>query len=144
MELAFGNHPFVTQGKSIKEIGWKLLDGGEKDKWLPPVKEKDNVNYRKCDPQEKKTLLHQNITKLHFLRDMVNPARLVNERDHKNIFRGQIGLGTQSTRAQMIETLLGRSYIKREGKTLKGTRKRRLFNSGSARDVCLLNSNITI
>ncbi|MEC8624092.1 MAG: DNA topoisomerase III [Bdellovibrionota bacterium] len=123
VELIFGNHPFMTQGKSIKEIGWKLLDGGEREKWLPPIKEKDNVDYKKCDPQEKKTLPPPEYNEASLLRDMVNPARLVNQRDHKNIFRGQVGLGTQSTRAQMIETLLGRSYIRREGKTLKALEK---------------------
>ncbi len=123
VELTFGNHPFLTQGKSIKEIGWKFLDGGEKDKWLPPVKEKDHVSFKKCDAQEKKTLPPPDYNEASLLRDMVNPARLVDERDHKNIFRGQIGLGTQSTRAQMIETLLGRNYIKREGKILKALTK---------------------
>lgn len=123
VELTFASHPFMTQGKSIKEIGWKFLDGGEKDKWLPPVKEKDSVNFIRCEPQEKKTLPPPDYNEASLLRDMVNPARLVNERDHKNIFRGQVGLGTQSTRAQMIETLLGRNYIKREGKTLKALTK---------------------
>ena len=123
VELTFGNHPFMTQGRSINEIGWKFLDGGEKDKWLPPVKTKDRVNVKKCESQEKKTLPPPDYNEASLLRDMVNPARLVDEKDHKNIFRGQIGLGTQSTRAQMIETLLGRNYIKREGKTLKALQK---------------------
>ena len=113
----------MTQGKSIKEIGWKFLDGGEKDKWLPPLKEKENVTFQKHSSQEKKTLPPADYNEASLLRDMVNPARLVDERDHKNIFRGQVGLGTQSTRAQMIETLLGRNYITREGKTLKALQK---------------------
>lgn len=48
------------------------------------------------------------------LKDMTNPARLVDNKEHQKIFRGEVGLGTQATRAQMIETLIDRQYIKRE------------------------------
>ena len=54
---------------------------------------------------------------------MTNPARLVSEADLKKIFRTEIGLGTQATRAQIIETLIKRNYIERGGKSLLATDK---------------------
>ena len=54
---------------------------------------------------------------------MTNPARLVAEQDLKKIFRTEIGLGTQATRAQIIETLLKRNYVDRTGKNLRATDK---------------------
>jgi DNA topoisomerase-3 len=54
---------------------------------------------------------------------MTNPARLVEESDLKKVFRTEVGLGTQATRAQIIETLLKRNYLERSGKNLKATSK---------------------
>jgi hypothetical protein len=49
---------------------------------------------------------------------MTNPARLVDEEKLKKIFRTEVGLGTQATRANIIETLIKRGYVKRSGKNL--------------------------
>ena len=121
--LGLGDHTFSTHGKTILEIGWKGLDGGEKESILPDLKNNDLVDCKAFRPMEKKTLPPPHYTEASLLRDMVNPSRLVDERELKNVFRGQVGLGTQSTRAQMIETLLGRNYIVREGKGLKSLEK---------------------
>jgi len=43
--------------------------------------------------------------------------------DLKKIFRSEIGLGTQATRAQIIETLLKRNYIERSAKNLRACDK---------------------
>ena len=45
------------------------------------------------------------------------------DKDLKKVFRSEIGLGTQATRAQIIETLLKRSYIVRSAKNLLATEK---------------------
>jgi DNA topoisomerase-3 len=121
--LGLGSHIFSTHGKTILELGWKALDGGEKENILPDLKNNDLVDCKTFNSQEKKTLPPPHYTEASLLRDMVNPSRLVDERELKNVFRGQVGLGTQSTRAQMIETLLGRNYVLREGKSLKSLEK---------------------
>ena len=54
---------------------------------------------------------------------MTNPGRYVDEANLKRIYRGDVGLGTQATRAQIIETLLARSYVRREKRRLHATQK---------------------
>ncbi len=50
------------------------------------------------------------------LRDMTNPARYIGEAELQKVFKGEVGLGTQATRAQIIETLLTRHYVLRDKK----------------------------
>jgi DNA topoisomerase III len=52
--------------------------------------------------------------------------------DTKQAFRG-VGLGTPATRAGIIETLLGRHYIEREGKALVPTARGKPFMTWSHR-----------
>jgi DNA topoisomerase-3 len=123
VQVFFGGHYFGIQGKAILEQGWKILDGEEKENIIPNLKKNDLVDCNSLKSLEKKTLPPPDYSEATLLRDMVNPSRLVDEKELKSIFRGQVGLGTQSTRAQMIETLLGRNYVEREGKSLKSLEK---------------------
>jgi DNA topoisomerase III len=120
---------FRTQGKRILKPGWRTVYGMEIEKKagseddtenenLPPL-EKDNpakVIDTKIDHKE--TLPPPEYTEALLLRDMTNPARYVAENELKQIYRGDIGLGTQSTRAQIIETLLMRKYVQRQKRYL--------------------------
>jgi DNA topoisomerase-3 len=54
---------------------------------------------------------------------MTNPGRYVEKEAIKKFYRGDIGIGTQSTRAQIIETLISRKYVHRSGKKLVATDK---------------------
>lgn len=117
---------FETKGIEVKEIGYKYLENknlelelkSEETHRLPSLKTGDQAGYIKHEIQEKKTAPPSEYTEASLLYDMTNPARLVDESEMKRIFRGEIGLGTQATRANIIETLLKRGYIKREKKSL--------------------------
>lgn len=54
---------------------------------------------------------------------MSNPSRHVVEDDFKKIFRGDVGLGTQATRDQTLETLLKRGYVERKKRQMIATDK---------------------
>jgi DNA topoisomerase-3 len=54
---------------------------------------------------------------------MVNPSRFVTEEELQKIFKGEVGLGTQATRAQIIETLVLRRYVMRDRKHLTASDK---------------------
>jgi thiol-disulfide isomerase/thioredoxin len=47
----------------------------------------------------------------------------VGEEDLQKIFKGEVGLGTQATRAQIIETLITRRYVNRDRNHLVATEK---------------------
>ncbi len=120
---------FRTQGKRILKPGWRVVYGMEIDKKadseedmeeenLPPLEKDDPAKVADTKIDHKETLPPPEYTEALLLRDMTNPARYVTEDNLKKIYRGDIGLGTQSTRAQIIETLLMRKYIQRQKRHL--------------------------
>ncbi len=109
---------FKSKGQQILCLGWKSLSGGDKESFLPNVQENDRGQVKSLKHQQKMTKPPAEYTEATLLQDMINPARLVKEQKLKKIFRGEVGLGTQATRAQIIETLLMRKYIARKGKNL--------------------------
>lgn len=126
------NHIFRTMGKVIIRPGWQsLMTAGAGNKSvdepeqgiLPPLEKGDSGDVAKSEIDDKKTTPPPEYTEALLLKDMTNPARYVNEADLQKIYRGDVGLGTQSTRARIIETLLARSYVCREKKTLLATKK---------------------
>jgi DNA topoisomerase-3 len=128
-------HPkfyFRTMGRVILQPGWQSLltpgsrkkdaDESEQD-ILPPLEKGDRGVVEKSEIEDKKTTPPPEYTEALLLKDMTNPGRYVKAADLKKIYRGDVGLGTQATRAQIIETLLARWYVRREKKTLRATKK---------------------
>ena len=111
------NH-FMARGKKIIEMGFKVLEGRESEELLPDITLNETGILKSGEVESKKTKPPFEYTEASLLYDMTNPAKLVDEADLKKIFRTEIGLGTQATRAQIIETLLKRFYIARSGKNL--------------------------
>jgi DNA topoisomerase III len=120
---------FRTQGKRILKPGWRLVYGMEIEKKLgseddteeenlPPLEKNDPAKVIDTKIDHKETLPPPEYTEALLLRDMTNPSRYVAENELKQIYRGDIGLGTQSTRAQIIETLLMRKYVQRQKRYL--------------------------
>ena len=125
---------FRTMGKVIIRPGWQSLlkpESGKAKKGLdepeqedlPPLEKGDWGDVIKSEIEDKKTSPPPEYTEALLLKDMTNPGRYVDEADLKKIYRGDVGLGTQATRAQIIETLLARSYVRREKRRLHATQK---------------------
>ena len=131
---------FRTRGSRPLVLGWKAVyhnvketaavqseDGGEKEdeeaENLPPLKKNDPAQVTETGLQQKMTQPPPEYTEALLLKDMTNPSRHVSEEELQKIFKGEVGLGTQATRAQIIETLLKRRYIVRENKKILPTDK---------------------
>ena len=114
---------FMARGKKIIEMGFKVLEGPDREVLLPELSLNEGGIFKSGEVESKKTKPPFEYTEASLLYDMTNPAKLVTEADLKKIFRTEIGLGTQATRAQIIETLLKRDYIIRSGKNLNATDK---------------------
>jgi DNA topoisomerase-3 len=125
---------FRTHGKRILLPGWRAVYGtdsaaprssgdepGEKD--LPPLANGEPAAVKEAKSEAKETIPPPEYTEALLLKDMTNPARYVTEEDLKRLFRGEVGLGTQATRAACIETLISRSYVDRRRKSLAATDK---------------------
>lgn len=128
------NETFRSKGKIILKPGWQSVYGIETEKPdspgdepdqenLPPLQNGDPARAEDAHVSEKKTTPPPDYTEALLLKDMTNPGKYVSEEDFKKIFRGDVGLGTQATRAQIIETLLKRQYVLRKKKYLLATDK---------------------
>ncbi len=125
---------FRTKGKRILKPGWQVVyeneksqdappKDGEEAEFLPPLDKGDPAKVGETKLEKKQTLPPPEYTEALLLKDMTNPGRYVAENDLKKIYRGDVGLGTQATRAQIIETVLSRGYVQRKKKHLLATDK---------------------
>jgi len=117
------NESFGTKGKVIMDSGWQAVwIPGSKDKetmdLIPPLAAGDPAYVEMVALEEKQTRPPAEYTDSLLLKDMTNPGRYVEGEAEKKLYRGEVGIGTQSTRAQIIETLIQRQYIRRSGKHL--------------------------
>ena len=125
---ALGGEQFVSRGKVVLAPGWQRVWSVKSPKspgesQLPPLEKGDPAQVRGLKLEEKKTQPPPAYTDALLLKDMTNPGRYVGEDALKKFYRGEVGLGTQSTRAQIMETLISRRYVNRVGKTLEVTPK---------------------
>jgi len=124
----FASETFQTSGKVILSMGWRkvyrtdIRDKAEAE-IIPHLAQGERGVCEKIDSEEKQTTPPPDYTDSLILKDMTNPSRYVAGEDIKRVYRGEIGIGTQSTRAQIIETLILREYVTRKGKQLIATDK---------------------
>ena len=123
LEVECAKEHFKTKGRRIIELGFKVLESRETENILPDLSLSELGRFLIAEIEAKKTKPPPEYNEASLLYDMTNPARLVKENDLKKIFRTEIGIGTQATRAQIIETLIKRNYIERVSKNLIATDK---------------------
>ena len=116
---------FSAKGKVEVDKGWKVLfpsSNKQKDTILPPVSKDDECL---CDLKVKdgKTTPPKRYTEGQLIQAMKYAGREVSEADDKEILKETDGIGTEATRASIIETLKGQGYVKVEKKTLIPTQK---------------------
>ena len=111
------NHPFYSKGKIDVNLGWQSLfrkentdDTKEEDATLPDLQEGDVV--------PAKTDLHEGITKppKHYTEGqlinlMKTCGKQVEEKENAEILKDVEGIGTEATRADVIEKLQKHEYI---------------------------------
>jgi DNA topoisomerase-3 len=129
---------FRTKGQRPLKPGWKAVHGAEappkaagqgvesdeaEEESLPPLEKGDEAHVDEAKLEEKMTQPPPEYTEALLLKDMVNPSRFVTEEELQKIFKGEVGLGTQATRAQIIETLILRQYVLRDRKHLLASDK---------------------
>lgn len=114
---------FKTKGQQIVCMGWRAIEDKESEVVLPPLIKGQVGEIAKLKYEKKFTKPPFEYSEALLLQDMINPSRLVEDREYKRVFRTEVGLGTQATRAQIIETLIDRNYISRENRVLRATLK---------------------
>ncbi len=128
-------HIFKTTGKVILKPGWTIIYASEpktvdeekqKDddeiQTLPPVKKGDQYEVSKVALLARETKKPSHFTEDSLLGAMETAGKLIEDEELKAQMKG-MALGTSSTRAATIETLINRQYIERKGKKLIPTEK---------------------
>ncbi|MGL6313398.1 DNA topoisomerase III [Vibrio sp. WXL103] len=117
---------FVAKGRQLVELGWKTLMGKVEESdtgvdQVPPLKEGTSLVCREGEIKERKTEPPRHFTEATLLQAMTGIARYVENKDLKKILRETDGIGTEATRAGILDTLFKRQLLKRQGKQVLST-----------------------
>ncbi|HWB96677.1 MAG TPA: DNA topoisomerase 3, partial [Bryobacteraceae bacterium] len=130
---------YHTSGTAVQQVGWKVLDiatekkkergrtkeGAEdaSDQVLPPELKPDQPQtVTDVRSVRKRTRPPKRFTEATLLTAMETAGKTLDEKELSDAMK-ETGLGTPATRAAIIEVLLQRNYVVRQGKSLEATEK---------------------
>ena len=127
--LTAADERWQISSKQITEMGWKALlpssdedkDHDDKNDVLSQLSVNDKLNCCSASVIQKQTTAPNRFTDATLLGAMVNIALYVQGDAVKRMLRVTDGLGTEATRANIIETLFKRGYVKKQGKQIVPT-----------------------
>ena len=117
------NIDFKATGKQIIEPGWRVLfskDSNVGEGTILPVFEKGESGEHVPDLAEKQTQPPKYYSEATLLRAMETAGKQVDDDELRELMK-ENGIGRPSTRANIIETLFRRKYIRKEKKRLVAT-----------------------
>ncbi|MGP5565475.1 DNA topoisomerase III [Vreelandella alkaliphila] len=121
---------FIAKQKSVISSGWKALLPPQKtpkqgeefsSAALPNVNSGDPVTCIDGKMDEKQTSPPKRFTDATLLSAMTGIARYVSDPEIKKVLRDTDGLGTEATRAGIIELLFKRQFLTKKGKEIHST-----------------------
>ncbi|MBP5200238.1 MAG: DNA topoisomerase 3 [Schwartzia sp.] len=130
VEFSFAGERFTASGRVVRDAGWKALyagknaektegeeneesgDNGE----LPLMKKKDAVLWQSGKLAEKETKPPQRFTPSTLLAAMKDIHKFVRDEAAKKTLRAVSGIGTEATRATIIDDLIRRKFLQAAGK----------------------------
>ena len=120
---------FLGKGRVTVVEGWKsILPPSRKEAGdLPVVSNNDDVSCTEAKVADKQTKPPPRFTEGTLIKAMAGIARYVEDKKVKAALKESAGIGTEATRASIIETLKKRSYIHAKGKLLISTDHGRNF-----------------
>ena len=126
LEIAGG--VFSATANIPKQIGWKCLfnksdktSDSETLQYLPEVKKGDILHCQQGNLLEKLTQAPKAFTDATLLAAMTGINRFVTDKALKAVLKDTDGLGTEATRASIIELLFKRGFLQRQGKLIHAT-----------------------
>ncbi|MFI1772341.1 DNA topoisomerase 3 [Thalassobellus citreus] len=115
---------FKTTGKEILEKGWRVVfenrNAKERESGILPTFEKGEKGPHEPSFLEKETKPPNQFTEATLLRAMETAGKQVDDEELRDLMK-ENGIGRPSTRANIIETLFRRKYIKRNKKQVLPT-----------------------
>ncbi|HIF9177254.1 TPA: DNA topoisomerase III [Photobacterium damselae] len=124
------NGHFIAKGRQLMSGGWRTLlgrddttdsdDAGLADK-VPPLDKGTVLTCRDGEIKDKMTEPPKAFTEATLLQAMTGIARFVSDASLKKILRDTDGLGTEATRAGILDILFKRQLLHRQGKAIHAT-----------------------
>jgi len=133
VETTVAEHVFRTSGRRLIEAGWKAVYGEEVDQprgeddtggdqLLPKLDQGEPVQTLEVESIRKETQPPRRFTDASLLGAMETAGKEVEDAELREAMKDS-GIGTPATRASIIELLVNREYIEREGRSLVATEK---------------------
>ena len=143
IELIIEGGLFIAKARQLKKEGWKQLfpkvkddkadqaNGDESSSAMLPALDKNTVLH--CSHGEllsKQTMAPAHFNDATLLAAMSGISRFVEDKQVRKVLKDTDGLGTEATRAGIIELLFKRQFLQRKGKQIHSTATgRALFHS---------------
>ncbi len=129
VELTIAGGTFIASEREVLSAGWKQALAGKAEEEnkaaaqpaLPPLHQGQKLWSGEPQIDEKHTQPPQHFTDASLLAAMTGINRFVRDAELKKILRDTDGLGTEATRAGIIELLFKRGFLRREGKSIRAT-----------------------
>lgn len=127
VELSAGGEMFTASGKVILQQGWKSLyqndakDDEEEQQSLPDMQQGDSVEFTGGKIVEGVTKPPARFTPATLLKAMKEIHKYVHDKELAASLKECSGIGTEATRAGMIDELEKRGFIKKAGKNFVPT-----------------------
>ncbi|KHT50148.1 DNA topoisomerase III [Vibrio sinaloensis] len=114
---------FIAKGRQLVSAGWKALMGKQDEEdsgvdAVPPLAEGTILTCREGEIKDRKTEPPKHFTEATLLQAMTGIARFVEDKELKKILKETDGLGTEATRAGILDTLFKRQLLTRQGKSI--------------------------
>src|SRR5215213_3137685 len=133
VETTVDEHVFRTSGRRLIEAGWKAVYGEEVDQprgeddtggdqLLPKLDQGEPVQTLEVESIRKETQPPRRFTDASLLGAMETAGKEVEDAELREAMKDS-GIGTPATRASIIELLVNREYVEREGRSLIATEK---------------------
>ena len=135
--IGIQEHQFKTNSNTPIVSAWKEAISGLEDAvsneeeeilqqgFIPLLSENESLDIRETKILPCKTKPAARFTEGSLITTMKSIAKYVDDARLQKILKETAGIGTEATRANIIETLVGREYVKRQGKQLISTAKGR-------------------
>jgi len=125
VEVVIEGGVFIASAKTILKEGWQIVFKSDKkketEKFLPSLSVGETLHCERGELLEKNTTPPNYFTDATLLAAMTGISRFVISADIRKILKETDGLGTEATRAGIIELLFRRAFLVRKGKQIHAT-----------------------
>ena len=130
VEAKYKGETFTTRGKVVKQLGWrefyvapKTKSDDETENILPQMQTGDDVQYKKSQLKKGTTTPPKRFTSSSLVQGMKDIHKYVKNPESKKQLKDVYGIGTEATRAAIIDDLIQRGFLEVKKKNLLPTDK---------------------